>query len=76
MATFRHKGVIFLINSDVMQEYGISPLPKDTVAGMAYVPFQSHSPATYHPIQGFENGTMFKSLNKPFFGKDCDGDTV
>ena len=58
----------------VMTEYGLSPLPEDTVEAMAYVPFQKMGAKTYSPIQGFEAGTMYPTLDKPFYGRKCSGE--
>lgn len=58
----------------MMSVYGLSPLPLDTVEAMAYVPFQPMGAKTYSPIQGLEAGTMYPTLNKPFYGKKCFGD--
>ena len=57
----------------IMKEYGLSPLPKDTAEAMAYVPFQPNSPEMCTPVLGFENGTIFRSLTKPFYGERCGG---
>lgn len=57
----------------IMAEYGLSPLPKDTVEAMAYVPFQPYSPEMCKAVLGYENGTMFKALHKPFYGSACGG---
>ncbi|MCH5201932.1 MAG: spore coat associated protein CotJA [Oscillospiraceae bacterium] len=40
---------------------------------MAYVPYQGNDPKLYSIAQGFENGTIFPSLNKPFYGQKCMG---
>lgn len=45
----------------------LSPLPKDPVLAMAYVPFQKFEDL-YAPETAFENGTLFSGLNKPFLG--------
>lgn len=58
---------------NILTEYGISPLPKNTTEGMAYVPFQPNNAPIFAPIQGFEVGTMFPSLDKPFYGRKCEG---
>lgn len=58
----------------IMNEYGISSLPTNTTEAMAYVPFQPNNPQTYEPIVGFEHGTMYTALNKPFYGNKCDGE--
>ena len=47
---------------------GLSPLPKDPVPGMAYVPFQQWS-ETYEPARALDDGTLFPVLNKPFYGR-------
>ena len=57
----------------VMAGYGISALPKDTVEGMAYIPFQPYAPDMCKAVLGYENGTMFKALHKPFYGGKCGG---
>lgn len=61
-------------NKTVISQYGISPLPKDTTEAMAYVPFQPYSPDMCKPVLGYENGTLFKDLTKPFYGCRCKGD--
>lgn len=58
----------------LMHEYGIRKFPTDTSLAMAYVPFQSNSPKTMNPVQGFECGTIFEELNKPFCPWDCEGE--
>ena len=45
-----------------------TPLPAVTVPAMAYVPYQQFS-NIYTPEQGFDNGTIFPELNKPFYGR-------
>lgn len=46
-----------------------SPLPKDPVPAMAYVPYQQYEPKNiYSAEQGFQQGTIFPVLDKPFFG--------
>lgn len=55
-------------------EYGLSPLPRDTVEAMAYVPYQPYSPEMCKAVLGYENGTLFKTLTKPFCGGKCGGD--
>lgn len=57
----------------IMEQYGIRPLPDDPVEAMAYVPFQPYSPEMCKAVLGYENGTMFRSLHKPFYGKRCGG---
>ena len=58
----------------VLASYGISPLPSDTTEAMAYVPFQPYNPSIYSPVHGLEAGTMFPSLDKPFYGSKCGGE--
>lgn len=42
-------------------------LPSDTAVTMAYVPYQLNTDV-YCPEVALENGTLFPSLDKPFFG--------
>ncbi len=58
----------------IFMHYGITPLPADTVEAMAYVPFQPNSVDVYNPVQAFETGTMFPTLDKPFYGCKCGCD--
>ena len=53
--------------------YGLSPLPEDTVEAMAYVPYQPYAPQLCKAVSGYENGTLFKALYKPFYGDKCGG---
>ena len=62
-----------LSEQEIMAIYGISPLPKKTVEAMAYVPFQPDNAETYAVHKGFEAGTMYKALNKPFCPENCGG---
>lgn len=55
----------------IKEQYGISKFPENVSEAMAYVPFQPENSATYTPMQGFASGTMFPSLNKPFYGGKC-----
>ena len=57
----------------ILQQYGITPLPADPVEAMAYVPFQPYQPEMCKPVLGYENGTLFKALHKPFYGPKCGG---
>ncbi|MDD5953304.1 MAG: spore coat associated protein CotJA [Oscillospiraceae bacterium] len=46
-----------------------SPLPKDPVVAMAYVPFQQfNNKNLYGAEEGFGRGTLFPDLDKPFSG--------
>ena len=48
----------------------ISPLPKNPVVAMAYVPFQQfNANNVYSADRGFEAGTIFPDLDKPFYGR-------
>ena len=58
---------------EILQSYGLSPLPQSPKEAMAYVPFQPDSPELCSPFLGYENGTIFKSLHKPFYGSKCGG---
>lgn len=60
---------------DIFRSYGISPIPKDYTEAMAYVPYQCNNPCTYSVAHGFESGTLFPSLHKPFYGQKCMEDT-
>lgn len=57
----------------MMYQYGIKKFPDDISYAMAYVPFQQYGGKMYSPVQGYECGTIFESLNKPFCPKDCEG---
>ncbi len=57
----------------INEQYGLSKFPEKTSEAMAYVPFQMNNAPTYTPTQGFASGTMFPSLNKPFYGSKCGG---
>ncbi len=61
---------------DIMNAYGISPLPSKTTEGMAYIPFQPNGAETYSVHRGFEAGTLFPTLDKPFYGAKCKGGKV
>ena len=54
--------------------YGPKPLPEEPVEAMAYVPFQPYAPEICKAVLGYENGTMFKALHKPFYGGKCGGE--
>lgn len=45
-----------------------SPLPKNTVPAMAYIPFQQFG-EPYSSKEGFKKGTLFPCLDKPFLGE-------
>ena len=50
---------------------GLSPLPKDPVPGMAYVPYQQWN-ANLHDIdRALDAGTLFPVLDKPFYGANA-----
>lgn len=55
------------------RHYGLSKLPQNPVAAMAYVPFQEYNSEIFTPAQGFALGTMYPELNKPFYGSKCGG---
>lgn len=61
------------IIESVMESYGITLLPQNTVEAMAYVPFQQYDSKTYSPAQALESGTAYPILDKPFFGDKCRG---
>lgn len=45
-----------------------TPLPEKPVVAMAYIPFQLDKTA-YDPEMALREGTLFPSLNKPFYGR-------
>ncbi len=57
------------MNKDIFGNFSmenkISPLPEDIVVAMAYVPYQNPM-MVYTAEQGFEKGTLFPCLDKPF----------
>ncbi|WP_243411855.1 spore coat associated protein CotJA [Ruminococcus difficilis] len=57
----------------IMAEYGVAPLPKDTTEAMAYIPYQPYEPEMCKAVLGYENGTLFRALHKPFYGSKCGG---
>lgn len=59
------------IKEFINEYYGLPQFPKEVSEAMAYVPFQKNGTETYSPAQGFVSGTMFPSLNKPFYGSKC-----
>lgn len=59
------------IETRAMQAYGITPLPKEPVVAMAYVPYQDDF-KLYSAQQGVVTGTMFPVLDKPFLGGKKD----
>lgn len=62
------------IIKEVMHSYGLSPLPQKVTEAMAYVPFQPNGAESYSAVRGFEAGTMYPALDKPWFGSACRGD--
>ncbi len=60
--------------NDIMYSYGITPLPEKPVEAMAYVPFQPNGAESYTAVRGFEAGTMFPALDKPWYGSKCRGE--
>ena len=57
----------------VMGACGIAPLPDHAVEAMAYVPVQQYAPEMCKAGLGYENGTIFRALHKPFYGNKCGG---
>ena len=55
----------------IKEQYGLSRFPEKASEAMAYVPFQPDNAPTYSPMQGFASGTMYPTLNKPFYGSKC-----
>ena len=48
----------------------VTPLPASYAVAMLYVPMQIDT-AMFDEMKGFECGTIFTVLNKPFAGKCC-----
>lgn len=61
--------------NQMLTEYGITPFPAVTSEAMAYIKYQPDGAKIYAPAQGLESGTMFPSLNKPFYGSKCSGES-
>ena len=57
----------------IMAAYGVTPLPEQTTEAMAYIPFQPYAPEMCTAVLGYENGTVFTALHKPFYGGKCGG---
>ncbi len=49
----------------------ISSLPENPVNAMAYIPYQQWG-ETYEASAGYNQGTIFPVLDKPFYGKRGD----
>lgn len=49
---------------------GMTPLPKNPVTAMAYVPFQTDT-TMYEVQKALCRGTAFPDLDKPFYGGKC-----
>lgn len=45
----------------------IDPIPDNAVVAMAYIPIQTDT-SRYDSMRALSEGTLFPSLNKPFFG--------
>ncbi|MGI6282986.1 spore coat associated protein CotJA [Caproicibacterium lactatifermentans] len=45
----------------------LPPIPKDPALAMAYIPVQKFE-NLYQPEEGYQSGTLFRDLNKPFMG--------
>lgn len=46
-----------------------TPLPKDPVPAMAYVPYQQWSNSLHSAERALDAGTLFPVLDKPFYGR-------
>ena len=59
-----------IMRTDTMQDTDkINKLPVNPVVAMAYVPLQFYQ-KEYDINEGFDNGTIFPELNKPFMPGD------
>ena len=69
----KKKGVINLADEIEGMACGLydtpTPLPKDPVPGMAYVPYQQWSSQLLSPERALDAGTLFPILDKPFYGR-------
>lgn len=54
-----------MCNSDLQR----SRMPEDATLTMAYVPFQDFE-EPYETLIGFDKGTIFPALDKPFYGSE------
>lgn len=54
----------------MMYDCKVSPFPKETPIGMAYVPYQQWE-KPYDEQVALERGTIFPSLDKPFIGEEA-----
>ena len=60
-------------SKDIMNKYGIPAMPRELSEAMAYVPFQPYDPDMSTAVKGYENGTIYCALYKPFYGGKCGG---
>ena len=54
-----------------MPDYDFAEKLKDFPIAMAYVPWQRFDKICDDLEKGFQNGTIFPELNKPFTGRRC-----
>lgn len=54
-----------------MQDYRLNDQCDEFVIAMAYVPWQHFEKIYDNLEEGFNNGTIFPELNKPFTGRRC-----
>ncbi len=47
----------------------LTPLPKDPVPAMAYVPYQQWCANLHSAERALDAGTLFPVLDKPFYGR-------
>lgn len=45
-----------------------APLPDFPVPAMSYIPYQQWG-ELYDPLKGYDHGTLFPCLDKPFYGR-------
>ena len=62
------------ILENIMADYGLSPLPNDTVEAMAYVPFQQQNSKTYSPAHALEAGTVYPVLDNDLARDNVEND--
>lgn len=54
-----------------MKDYNFKETCDNYVVAMAYVPWQHFNGIYENLEEGFQSGTIFPELNKPFTGRRC-----
>lgn len=67
--TMRYNDVVHTADGQTCSDEQRSALPENPVVAMAYVPFQQYNAKNiYSAAEGFQQGTIFPDLDKPFSG--------